>query len=266
MVDLHHHLLPDLDDGPKDLETSVQMALTAAEDGITHIVCTPHASARYSFDPEVIAERLGTLRKALAAASVSITLGTGCDFHLSYENIKDALANPRKYTINATEYLLVELPDYGVPPSLGESYDDLRLAGMTPILTHPERNPTLQRDSSLLKEWIHGGMLVQITANSILGKMGKSAEKMSKQLLDNRWVHFVSTDAHNLGSRAPRMSAARDWVTKRCGEEYARLLCQDNPQAVFHGLPMPPQDEPLNLYDDMKSQRSWWKKLFGTNA
>src|SRR5579875_1734671 len=94
VVDIHHHLLPGLDDGAPDLATSVKMARIAAEDGITHVVCTPHASSRYRFAPERIQVALAQLREALADAAIRLVLGTACDFHLSYDNVQDALRNP----------------------------------------------------------------------------------------------------------------------------------------------------------------------------
>jgi len=261
MVDLHHHLLPGLDDGSKDLETSVEMARMAAEDGITHIVATPHANGRYAFEPEVIAERAAALRTALAAEGIALTIATGCDFHMSYDNVQDAVAHPRKYTLNSTEYLLIELPDHGLPPHLSETFYELRLAGMVPILTHPERNPTLQMDSTRLAKWMRDGMLVQITTSSVLGAMGNKAQKMAHQLLADRWVHFLATDAHNVKSRPPRMREAHDLVARRYGADYAHSLCTANPQAVFDGKPLPEQEDPRNLFDDSVGE-PWWKRLF----
>ena len=264
MVDIHHHLLPGLDDGPSELETSVAMSRAAANDGITHVVCTPHSSGQYVFDPAAISERLSTLRDAIAKESIPITLGTGCDFHLSFDNVQDARANPRKYTINATEYLLIELADSGIPPAIRNTFYDLRLAGMTLILTHPERNPSLQRTPSLLADWVREGMLIQITANSVLGHMGRKAEHMSKELLRKRWVNFIATDAHNLTSRAPRLRAAYDLVAQQYGEKYAHILCMENPMAVFRGDRLPPQFEPLHLYQEMVEIKvPWWKRLLG---
>ena len=261
MVDIHHHLLPGLDDGSPDLETSIAMAQMAASDGLTHIVCTPHASSRYVFSPSLIEEKISTLRVALAKESIPLTLATGCDFHLGYDYIKVAIAHPRKYSLNATDYLLIELPDHGLSTSLEEIFYQLRLAGLTLILTHPERNPTLQRDHGRLATWLREGMLVQITTSSILGKMGETARKMSHTLLANRWVHFLATDAHNLTSRPPLMAEARDLVAAKYGEAYANRLCTENPTAVFSGLPLPEQDEPI--YDDAEEANTpWWKKLF----
>src|ERR1700709_85728 len=107
MIDLHHHLLPGLDDGSKTMENSVAMAKLAVADGITHVVCTPHANGKYVYDPLV--------NQAKAADQVPRTLGLGCDFHLSYDNIQEAKDNPTRYTINGLSYLLVEIPDYGLP-------------------------------------------------------------------------------------------------------------------------------------------------------
>jgi protein-tyrosine phosphatase len=262
MVDLHHHLLPGLDDGPKDLETSIAMARMAAEDGITHVVATPHASNRFSFDPAAIAERAAALRQALAAESIPLTVATGCDFHISYDNVQDAIQHPRKYTLNQTDYLLVELHDQIIPQQVGETFYELRLAGMVPILTHPERNPVLQKNSARLADWLREGMLVQVTAGSVLGLMGEAAQKMAHTLLTNRWVHFLATDAHNLERRSPRMNEARETVARRYGADYANLLCVTNPTAVYNGQLLPEQEEPLHLYDDDYLGAPWWKRLF----
>ena len=268
MVDLHHHLLPGLDDGAKELAGSVEMARVAVADGITHVVCTPHASGRYAFDPALVADRLAELRTALAAESLPLTLGEGCDFHVNYDNVEDALANPRKYTINHLEYLLIELPDMAISRTLDETLFELRQAGMTPILTHPERNPTLQRDPERLRDWMRAGLLCQVTAGSVTGDMGKAAEKMAHQLLADRWVHFLATDAHDPIRRAPRMSEARDWVARKHGPDYAELLTLTNPTAVFHGQPLPDQEAPRNLFDDQPEDedddtpRPWWKRIF----
>jgi len=264
MVDLHHHLLPGLDDGSPDLATSIAMARQAADDGITHVVATPHASSRYSFDPDIISARLNALRAALAAESIALTLGSGCDFHLSYDNIQDALAHPAKYTINTKTYLLVELPDFGFAPTLGETFYEFQLAGMIPILTHPERNPTLQRTPDILAGWLRNGLLTQITTSSVLGKMGKEAERMAHKLLADRWVHFLSTDAHNLTSRPPHMRQACQLIAHKYGAAYAHRLCTENPLAVFEGRPLGEQDEPLHLYDEFEQadQKSWLQRLF----
>jgi len=260
MIDIHHHLLPGLDDGSKTMENSVAMAKLAVEDGITHVVCTPHANGKYAFDPLVNEAEVAELRRLLAQENVPLQLGLGCDFHLSYDNIMDAKENPRRYTINGLSYLLVEIPDYGLPAGLTEIFYELQLAGMTPILTHPERNPTLQADMKRLEDWIRGGVLIQVTGDSVRGSMGKQAERMAHHLLANRWVHFLATDAHNVNSRPPRISEARAIVTKKYGAGYADFLCDKNPAAVFNGEPLPAQEEPRNLYES-REEKGFFQRL-----
>lgn len=260
MIDIHHHLLWGLDDGASSLESSIAMARIAAEDGITHIVCSPHANGKYTYEPQLIADKISTLQLALDRESIAVKLGHGCDFHMSYDNIEEAHREPAKFSINGLGYLLVEIPDYGISRGLTEIFYQLQLSGLTPILTHPERNPTLQSEPERLMDWLRGGVLIQITAGSITGRMGKRAERMAHDLLGKRWVHFLATDAHNTTSRPPRMSEAFDMVANKYGPEYAHLLCTSNPLSAFMGKPLQPQLEPLKLYDDAE-KKSWWQKL-----
>ncbi len=90
MIDIHHHLLWDLDDGASSIETSVAMARVAAADGITHVVCSPHANSQYEYSPYVVTSKVYELQRILDAEGIPLKLGQGCDFHLSYENIQEA--------------------------------------------------------------------------------------------------------------------------------------------------------------------------------
>jgi len=262
MIDIHHHLLWGMDDGASNVETSVAMARIAAEEGISHVVCSPHANGTYTYQPRVIAEKIADLQRLLDRNAIAVKLGHGCDFHMSYENIEEAKLNPAKYSINGLGYILVELPDYGISPGLTEVFYQMQLAGLTPILTHPERNATLQSDQLRLVDWLRGGVLIQVTAGSVVGRMGRRAESVAHDLLANRWVHFLATDAHNITSRPPKMREAFELVAKKYGPDYAHLLCVSNPLAAFMGKPMPPQLEPLNLYENLK-EKSWWQRLMG---
>jgi protein-tyrosine phosphatase len=248
MIDIHHHLLFDLDDGSRSLEMSIDMAAMAVADGITHIACTPHANERFTFSPEINQERLSAIEEALLAKNIGpLTLGLGCDFHLMYENVADALLHPTRYTINGKGYLLVEFPEYSISPNTSETLYDLRLSGMTPIITHPERNPILVKQPERMAEWLSTGALIQITAASLHGRFGQQARRGCDWLLERNWVHFIATDAHNLASRPPQMWTAHRTIKEKYGEETAERLCVTNPRAAFEGLPLPPQPELLDL-------------------
>ena len=262
MVDIHHHLLPGLDDGSDSLDTSVAMAKLAVADGITHVVCTPHANSTYPFDPIVNAAKTAELRIRLVAQNIPLTLGSGCDFHLSFDNVAHAKKDPARFTVNGLSYLLVEIPDYGLPPGLTETFYELQLAGLTPILTHPERNPTLLADPMRLVDWLRGGVLIQVTADSLTGHKGKPAQRMALDLIEKRWVHFLATDAHNTTSRPPRMREAHNLVAEKYSASYAHALCVTNPLAVFLGKQFQVEEEPRDLYAEPKPP-SLWQRLMG---
>ena len=261
MIDIHHHLLPAIDDGSDSMETSIAMVEMAAANGITHIACTPHASYHWTYNREASAAKLADLQ---AIVGDIVTLGLGCDFHLSYENIEDALVHPTKYSINHNQYLLVELPDFGFSANMVDTFYNMRMAGITPILTHPERNPTLIESPERMIEWLRDGLLVQITAGSLAGRFGKLAERMARKLLDEQWVHFIATDAHNITSRPPLMREAYDFLDSHHGAETAQRLCVTNPRAVFDGLPLPPQPEPHGVFEDESAMhKNWLQRLLG---
>lgn len=263
MIDIHHHLLFGLDDGADDIETSVAMARMAADDGITHIACTPHANSRFHFDPAANQEKLEQLRARLED---KITLGLGCDFHLSFDNIEDAMKDPAKYTINHKKYLLVEFADFAIPQQMTHVFYEFLVAGVQPIITHPERNLTIQKAPQRLDEWLHGGCLVQVTASSLTGRFGRTAMSFSHKLLQENKVHFLATDAHDLLSRPPQMKEAFDLVAKQYGAETAERLCMVNPKAAFFGEDLPPQPHPVyaNGKSGLKGKQTLWSRLFSS--
>jgi protein-tyrosine phosphatase len=260
MIDIHHHLLFGLDDGPAEIETSLAMIEMATGDGITHIVCTPHANARWAFNPEINRQKLDELTSRTKS---KVTLGLGCDFHLSYDNIEDALKNREKYTINGKQYLLVEFADLTIPTSISDSFYEMLVAGIVPIITHPERNFTIQKHPERMKEWLREGCLVQVTASSLSGRFGKTAQLMAMQFLDKDWVHFLATDAHNVQARPPILREGYDLLVKHFGRERAERLCVENPRAVFNGEDLPAQPEPQDTEADDKTRPRQRRGLFG---
>ncbi|AXC10405.1 Manganese-dependent protein-tyrosine phosphatase [Acidisarcina polymorpha] len=260
MIDIHHHLLYGLDDGPRDLETSCAMVDAAVANGFTHVVATPHANDRWAFTPEINRERLAEIE---AYAAGRLTLGLGCDFHLSYDNIQDQFKNPAKYTINGLQYLLVEFPDYGIQPGIAETLYEFVASGVIPIITHPERNATLQAKPEMMAEWIRTGCIVQVTAGSLLGRFGPRAQALSHSLLRHNWVTLLASDAHNLSSRPPNLGDGHASLAKDYGQEIADRLCIHNPHAVFYGKTLPPQPDPLEFGDESEGRnKSLLSRIF----
>jgi len=241
MVDIHSHILPGLDDGSKSMEESVAMVKMAAADGTTAIVATPHASSQYSFQPEAIAQKVAEL----AAAVPEIRIYRGCDFHLNFDNIQDAIAHPRKYTINQTQYLLVEFPDMVTFTTTPQIFGELRRVGIIPIITHPERNYFLQEKHAEMARWVDGGeAYIQVTAQSFLGRFGGRARDSAHDLMKRGMVHFVASDAHDLTHRTTQLRESFDYVARKFGTSVAERLFEENPAAVVAGEQVPPTEPP----------------------
>jgi protein-tyrosine phosphatase len=236
MVDIHCHILPGLDDGAESLDVAREMAEMAIADGITHVIGTPHASQSHAFVPELIKQRRDELQ---ALFEGRLVLATGCDFHLSFENLQEIRHQPKRFTLNQKNYLLVEFADFSIPPALDQSLHELQLAGLTPIITHPERNPLIRAQPERLFRWLRQGCYVQVTAQSLLGKFGTGAQEIATQWLDAGAVHFLASDAHNTTSRPLRLREAYDEVAKTRGDALAQALLVDNPRAAFDGKPLP---------------------------
>jgi len=235
MIDIHCHILPGLDDGPESFETSCAMAEMAIADGITHVIATPHAHPAHAFVPELVRKRRDEIQ---ALFEGRLIFATGCDFHLSFENLQDIRQEPSRYTLNQKNYLLVEFADYSIPASLDQSLHELQLAGLTPEITHPERNPLIRAKPERLFRWLRQGCYTQLTAQSLHGKFGNAAQEVSHEWLQGGAVHFLASDAHNTTTRPLRLKETFEYVEKKFGREVAQALLVENPRAVFEGRPL----------------------------
>ena len=236
MVDIHSHILPEVDDGPKSWETSVAMCRTAAADGITHQVATPHANDRYHYDRAYLQGLLTHLQSLIGDA---LTLSLGCDFHLSYDNLQDVLANPARYALESSHYMLVELSNYSIPQQTTDCFMQLGDRGITAVITHPERNPILRETPQRVTEWAEQGCVIQVTGSALTGSWGERVRRAAHWLLEHDAVHVLATDAHDTEKRVPVLSTARDAAADICGDEVADALVEGNPAAIIHSLPLP---------------------------
>lgn len=242
MIDIHSHILPEVDDGAKTWEIAQAMCRLADADGISHMVATPHANDRYAYDRAYLSALLSELQTLIGE---SPRLILGCDFHLSYDNLQDALKHPANYAIGNTNYLLVELSNYSVPAQVADCFAQLAERGLTPILTHPERNPILQASPQRVLEWVTQGCVVQLTAGSLTGNWGEQAWRTAEWLLKREAVHVLASDAHDTQHRPPVLSHGREAAADICGEEIARVLVEDNPRAIVSGQPLAYSPKPV---------------------
>ena len=236
MVDLHCHILPGIDDGPATMEESEAMAESAIADEITHVVATPHSNSTHSFH----FARVRQLRDELQAKiGKRLKIATGCDFHLNPENLESLRKDARQYCINQLHFLLVEVNEISIPASMDQTLHQIQLAGVQPVITHPERNAILRSRPERLKKWVRQGCFAQVTGGALSGGFGTGAQQDALRWIGQGLIHFVASDAHNTRARPLRLQAAHKVVHDQFGEEKARALFQDNPLAAFEGRELP---------------------------
>lgn len=250
MVDVHCHILFGVDDGARSLEEGVAMARRAAADGCRAMIATPHIRHErwWNSDSAELGRRLDQLRAALGD---EIDLHTGGEIACHGASFEEMLEGPEAGLVPSlagSRYLLLELDWQGVAdPAPEELTHEVAFVGWRPILAHPERVPWLMDDLGLLATLVRGGVALQITAGSLLGTLGPSAQQAAHLLLDRGWVHFVASDAHDLERRPPGLRAAAQTVEERWGRDTAQALFVDNPRAVLEDRPLPrdAQSSPL---------------------
>jgi protein-tyrosine phosphatase len=250
VIDIHSHILWGMDDGAPTEEVSLEMLRLAAEGGTTDIVATPHSNGEFEYQPELIAERIRELTEKSGGVP---RIHRGCDFHLSFDNIEQAMETPERFSINGKRYLLVEFADMHIPPSANRILEQLLAVDLVPIITHPERNPIIRKEPAKLKAWIEQGCLVQVTALSVLGGFGKAAQATARQYLSEGMVHFIASDAHDPVRRHPKLDEAYAMIAEQYGSDLAELLFVDNPGRVIRGEYIEEGRIPV------EAKKPWWQ-------
>jgi protein-tyrosine phosphatase len=247
MIDLHSHILPDLDDGASDWEQSLVLARVAVEDGIKGLVCTPHwVPGKYENTRSIVLERFAEFRKKLKENSIPLDVYPGAELRIDISLTRRILAGELLTINDGGSYALIELPDEGLPDNLEDYFWQIQLKGIKPIIGHVERNSTLRHDPERLYRWSESGILCQITASSILGEFGAEVREFSVRLLEHRMAHMVVTDSHGLRVRAPKLSGAFQVIEELLGREIAEEMTRGIPERIINGESFIPA-EPLPL-------------------
>lgn len=236
MIDIHCHILPGLDDGPKDLEESLRMCELADGDGIKTIVATPHnLNGIHRNGGAEIIEAVGALNAALGERGINISIIPGSDVHME-PGLTAEIEGGDVLTINDNRrFLLLELPTFFIPEQASRMVFELRVKGLTPVISHPERNDTIMKDTDVLRGLINAGALAQITAMSLTGGFGQAPKKTALELLGLNMAHVLASDAHNSDSRPPRLSEALKVIEKELGNEAARKMVEETPALILKG-------------------------------
>lgn len=240
LIDIHAHLLPELDDGAKSWDEFLQMSRVAVDDGVTHVAVTPHMlpDGKYANRSSDVLPRVEEARAHLADANIPLQLIAGAEVYLSPTTAEDVKAGRVLTYGDMRKYVLVEFPVREVPLFAERVMFEIQLLGTTPILAHVERYFPLMDELERLEDWVERGILLQVNARSLLGDSGDRVKRSAEELLDRRMVHIVASDAHDLGRRPPGLSKAKARVEQVAGLEVAEALTVENPRRVLAGEPV----------------------------
>ena len=253
MIDLHSHILRGIDDGARSIEDSLEIARAAVSDGITAIAGTPHVRDDWPTDAGVMEYRVAELRTELEQAGIPLDVRPGGEIAIEWL-AKLPVEELRRFGLGGNpRYLLVETPYYGWPLGLADSLFSLRASGITPVLAHPERNAEVQASPARLVPLVQSGVLVQVTAASVDGRIGKRARDCGLQLIREGLAHLLASDAHHASVRAVGMAEAAEAVGDKV---LASWLTWDVPAAILGDTPIPAR--PAG-----GSSGGWLGKLFG---
>ncbi len=252
--DLHAHILPGVDDGPKTMEDSVKMARIASEDGIRGLLATPHSKdVNEDHSVDYITSLINDLGQELRGRGIQLELFLGMENYL-VPDLAQQVSQGRALTLNGSRYILVELPFTAYPTYVNDVLFHLQLQGLIPVIAHPERNTQIQKNPSILASLVERGVLAQITAASILGGLGADAKRSSRTLLRMGLVHVIASDTHHhLGPRIPVLSRGMTAAAKIVGPERARSMVEGSPKALL-------EDSALEIESPcgMEPSRPWW--------
>ena len=237
LCDIHCHILPAVDDGPKDMEQSLLMCRQAVADGISTIIATPHFNDRFQRGEQELKDALGGLRAAIAEEGLPLEILLGADVAAAAGLRETVAGRPWLTVAGQGRYILVEPPCQVMPSWVNDLVFELRIDGLGVIITHPERNSEVQQNPNVILPLVQSGVLVQITADSIMGTFGPETRKCAVSLLKMNAVHFIATDAHSADFRCPRLRDAVEKARKYVGDEAVKLA-RENPFAVARGEPV----------------------------
>jgi protein-tyrosine phosphatase len=235
VIDLHSHVLPGVDDGAVSPADSLAIVRAAAADGVRVLAATPHVRDDYPTSADTIERLVGELRAAVAEEGIPVELVSGGELSLALAASLDT-KELRRLSLGGSGTLLLEFPYYGWPLELDVQLFGLRTRGFRIVLAHPERNGEVQVQPKRLRPLVEAGALVQLTAASLVGSLGRTSQQAARRLIELGLAHLIGSDAHGASAVRSSMGSAAAAV----GDEHlARWLTEDVPAAVLAGEPLP---------------------------
>jgi protein-tyrosine phosphatase len=237
MVDIHAHILPEVDDGAEDLFEALEMAHMAADCGVTDLMATSHF--RTEGDRARMQRQFRLLEEALGREGIPLRLHLGAEILCLEETVELARAG-KLPTLADTRYVLCEFPFDAPIDYMDALLDQIAEAGYRPVIAHPERYYAIGREPGVIRYWFSRGYVIQVNKGSVLGAFGPDVRDTARWLLNRGLVHILASDAHSAHRRTTDLGGLRNWLLDRDFGHYARLLLEENPGRLLRGEDMAP--------------------------
>lgn len=244
MIDVHCHILPGLDDGAQTIEDALAMAAKLEEAGFDTVIATPHVlEGRKTITPAQIREKVHELNAALAKNGRKLKILPGAEIFI-FPALAEWYKQGKILSLADTgKYILVELPMQHIPPYTEQVFFELQLAGVTPLLAHPERNSKLVKNPQKLVEWIGKGVQLQVNFRSFQGLYGSGPKQLAEALLSNGMVHYLGSDLHSARGWGMDLKEIAAGIRELAAFDLVAATA-DNPAHILQGEPWSPQSPP----------------------
>lgn len=253
LIDLHCHILPGVDDGAKDRIMALKMAQAAVDQGISHILLTPHHMDSHYMNHKIdVIKETGAFRQDLVDNNIPLKVFPGQEVHLTGDLLKAIFDDDILFMDSGNRYLLLEFPHNEVPEYAESMIFELTSRGITPVLAHPERNQGFQKDPDKLYSFVKMGCLTQLTSSSYLGVFGKNVQVLTEKIIKANLGFAFASDAHNFKGRRFMMREAFDKLQEQEGIETAQRFNQ-NAKNILNGDDVEVSD--IRLVSDVKKKR-----------
>lgn len=233
LTDIHNHILPMVDDGPASVVEALKMIKKQEKDGVKNIILTPHyRKGMFEVSAEEIQWKFYKFQEFVQRKGFDVNLYLGRECYGDMDLMNTLLKNP-SFQMNGTRYVLIEFSHYYEFQKIRNSVYELVSEGYNPILAHIERYACLNKHNEYIEELIDMGAYMQVNAGTVLGKMGFSQKCLCKKWLQEHFIHFIASDAHDLQKRKPNLLECKKYVERKMGVEYANKIFIENPQLIL---------------------------------
>ncbi len=234
MIDIHSHILPEIDDGAKDLDMTINMAKIAVAEGIREIIATPHfIEGAQENGPDIVNKSVKKINQIFIEKNIDLKLYPGCELFINH-NVLQQLSEHKINTLNNSQYVLMELPMNIIPRYAMDIIYNLRLKDYIPVIAHPERYNYIMDDPNLLYDLINQGALIQVNAASIRGLFGKKVTEITTLMLNHNLIHFIATDAHTNNQRSPKIKDIYNMLKEKYGPDHVENLFTKNSKSIIN--------------------------------